>query len=307
MTKEEKIFGFLIVFCITLLFTGCIQAMSSTNYIINWDSLNIGGTDFSSSTNYFMSDTLGEMSTGRSSSTNYWIYAGYRQGVTDIRFISFDIGAQANASKIDYSAFSNAGKQVTVSSAVGYSVGDYIVAVENAGASQMIAIGKISSILGNSLTVDKWDGDNAAMSAVPAGGNDWVYELSGNTVDLGTLLTATVGVGVSFNEVSTNADNGYTVSVKDDGNLRDGLKDIDDVIDGAVTAGIEEYGIETVGTNASGTNDFALESALGQSIQVSTAPWNRDRIGVIYKAGINYATQGGSYSHIVSYYVTANF
>ncbi len=53
-------------------------AMTSTNYIIEWDSLNSGGTDDSSSTNYLMEDTIGEHATGLSESESYDLTAGYR-------------------------------------------------------------------------------------------------------------------------------------------------------------------------------------------------------------------------------------
>lgn len=51
---------------------------SSTNYRLEADSVNFGGTRGTSS-NYIIEDTLGEVSTGRSSSTNYSILAGYQQ------------------------------------------------------------------------------------------------------------------------------------------------------------------------------------------------------------------------------------
>jgi hypothetical protein len=306
MNTREKIISLLLAFVMFVLICPRINAMSSTNFIINWDSINAGGTDYSSSTNYSLSDTLGEIGTGRSSSTNYWIYAGYRQGIRDPGFLSLDIAGQDNASKVSYSAFNNAGLQVTVSSVVGYSAGDYIAVAENEGASQMVALGRIANVGGLTITVDKWDGDNAAMSAIPGGGDDWVYKLTGHAVDLGSLSVTAVRTGVSRTEVTTNAENGYTVSVKSDGELRNGADDINKVTDGAVSLGNEEYGIETVGTYASGTNDFALNET-GQAIQVRSAAGSSDRVGVIYKAAIDYATQGGSYSQIVSFYLTANF
>jgi len=53
--------------------------MQSSNYQIETDSVNMGGTDNSTSTNYKMSDTVGEVGTGNSHSGNYYLYAGYRQ------------------------------------------------------------------------------------------------------------------------------------------------------------------------------------------------------------------------------------
>ena len=53
--------------------------MTSTNYQIETDSINVGGTDFSTSTNYVLSDTVGEVGTGIGTSTNFNLFAGYRQ------------------------------------------------------------------------------------------------------------------------------------------------------------------------------------------------------------------------------------
>lgn len=53
--------------------------MQSSSYKIESDSINVGGTENSSSTNYRLSDTVGEAATGNSSSASYNLYAGYRQ------------------------------------------------------------------------------------------------------------------------------------------------------------------------------------------------------------------------------------
>jgi hypothetical protein len=53
--------------------------MSSANYRIDLDSVNMGGTDNSTSTTYRMSDTVGEIATGPSESATYKLRAGYRQ------------------------------------------------------------------------------------------------------------------------------------------------------------------------------------------------------------------------------------
>lgn len=54
------------------------QAMQSTNYRIESDSVNFGG-GLSSSTNYVLEATGGEIATGESSSTNFSLKAGYQQ------------------------------------------------------------------------------------------------------------------------------------------------------------------------------------------------------------------------------------
>lgn len=52
--------------------------MQSSSYKIESDSINIGGTENSISSNYGLSDTVGEVGTGNSTSTSYNLYAGYR-------------------------------------------------------------------------------------------------------------------------------------------------------------------------------------------------------------------------------------
>jgi len=61
-----------------ILFAVVLAAVaSSTNYQIESDSLNFGGV-LSTSPNYRLEDTLGEIATGNSSSASYKIKAGYR-------------------------------------------------------------------------------------------------------------------------------------------------------------------------------------------------------------------------------------
>jgi hypothetical protein len=64
--------------CVALLQVATAQVMSSTNYKIQSDSINVGGGT-STSTNFGMESTVGEAATGISSSTNYQLRAGYQQ------------------------------------------------------------------------------------------------------------------------------------------------------------------------------------------------------------------------------------
>lgn len=61
--------------------------MGSSSYRIGTDSINIGGAD-SSSANYKGTETVGEIATGDSSSTNYGMHAGYQQMQTTYISIS---------------------------------------------------------------------------------------------------------------------------------------------------------------------------------------------------------------------------
>jgi hypothetical protein len=59
---------------------GALAAVSeSEKYKIQTDSVNIGGIEYSRSDNFFIKDTLGEISTGKSSSESFILRAGYRQ------------------------------------------------------------------------------------------------------------------------------------------------------------------------------------------------------------------------------------
>jgi len=60
---------------------------SSTHYQIEKDSINFGGTDFSTSTNYSLNDTFGEIATGSSTDLTKLVQAGYRSA-DDNYFIS---------------------------------------------------------------------------------------------------------------------------------------------------------------------------------------------------------------------------
>ncbi len=79
-SKYTVFSSFVIIFC--LLYTENLSlaaVMSSSNYKMGSDSINIGGEETSGSTSYKIRDTVGEVGTGESASTNYKMKAGYRQ------------------------------------------------------------------------------------------------------------------------------------------------------------------------------------------------------------------------------------
>ena len=132
---------------------------------------------------------------------------------------------------------------MTVASAAAYSVGNFIGVVENEGATQIIAVGKITNITGLVITVDAWDGSPSLVSAIPAGVDDFVYRLNGSAAQLGTITTSIVATSLTHTSVLSNIENGYTIYVLDDGNLRiDATTYMGNVADGTVTAGSNEYG-----------------------------------------------------------------
>lgn len=78
--KKIIIIAFLISLCVLGIPQNAIWAyvMSSTNYRMQADSVNFGG-GMGVSGNYKVEDTLGEISSGNSTSTSYNLYAGYQQ------------------------------------------------------------------------------------------------------------------------------------------------------------------------------------------------------------------------------------
>ena len=288
---------------------GFAYAMTSTNYGIKWDSINSGGNDTSTSTNFGLRDTIGEQATGFTTSTNYTLSAGYRTGDSDVGSISFILNTQDNSTQVPYTAYTSSSPYtVTVSSTSGYAVDNMIAVVENLGLSQHIAIGRITSIAGNVFTVDSWDGSPSLINATPSGGDDYVFRLHGNSADLGTLVVTTPKTSLTGTRVSTNSINGYTVYVVSDGNLRYTTSTfITNVSDGAVTLGSEEYGWRVFGDSATNTSmDFPFTTS-SQAIQSSLVPVNDQRVGLEYKVAIATSTPAGNYSQVITYLMTVNF
>lgn len=283
--------------------------MTSTNYTVSWDSINSGGSDTGTSTNYQLRDTLGELGSGYSSSSNYVLSAGYRTGDKSDNFITFDISGHNSTSKVAYSAFSSSTNSVTVASTASYSAGDYIVAVENLGFSEKVSFGKVIDVTGLVLTVDAWDGSTSTMSATPAGGNDFVYKLSTNTVAFGTLSQSIENTATSMTKVRSNAANGYAVYVNDDGHLRiDAANYIDDVADGSVTLGQEEYGWKVFGTQATSTGfDYPFSTSTRAIQEAANGTSAEERVVMVYKASITSGTVGGTYGQTVYFTATANY
>lgn len=73
-----SLFLFLILIFIFPTYLLFAQVMESSTYKIQTDSINFGGEN-SSSANYNLNDTLGEIGTGDSNSANYHMHAGYWQ------------------------------------------------------------------------------------------------------------------------------------------------------------------------------------------------------------------------------------
>jgi hypothetical protein len=94
----KKVFFGLMTMLLLLMTVGSALAYvaNSSNYQLEKDSLNFGGTDFSFSANYLQSDTLGEIVSGLLTGTSYNASSGYRYLETDALVVLGCTDATAN-------------------------------------------------------------------------------------------------------------------------------------------------------------------------------------------------------------------
>jgi hypothetical protein len=289
------------------------MAMSSSNYRIDWDSLNAGGNEAATSSSYSIHDTVGDIATGTSTSSFYKLSAGYRAG-EGLDRISIAVAAQSATTTFDstYSAVDDGMGTVVVSTPGAFSVGDVIAVVENRGFAQAVAIGKISSIVGSTLTVTNFE-TSGALGFVPSGGDDGVFRLSGTTLPFGVLSTTTEATLVLRIQVHSTAPLGYSVYMQGLTELETSAgATIEVVTDGAVTAGAEEYGSMGMGmrTVSPGTDlgvtttPRLVQSSPTISEEITS---DGDATGQIFKLSIDNNTTAGSYSQTVFYTLTPRF
>lgn len=128
---------------------------------------------------------------------------------------------------------------------------------------------------------------------------------STSTVGLGTLSLSTIASSTVSSTVSTNSATGYTLSFDEDGNLRDGANDLNDVVDGTVTAGAEEYGVRTIG---GGGMLAGVDTAIADGLEVATSGGDvtDQETGIQFRAAIGGSSRAGSYAHVITATITAN-
>ena len=209
----------------------------------------------------------------------------------------FDIHIQNRGSQVAASSLSST--TVTVTSVTGYATGDYIVIVQNEGASQSSAIGKIASVGSSTLTVDVLSGDSLTID----GNNDYVYELTGTTLSFGTLSSSTVTTSIVGWEVSADVDDGYSVYVVVEGELTSGTDTIWGVTDGEVTAGSSEYGARSSDTSLTSstfdTEDTAFTTDLAQVASRNDNSFeSRDHLTI--KTAVSSGLSDGTYTQTMA-------
>ena len=122
--KQFSILILTILLTATIPITSVGAAMSSDNYKIDADSINVGGNQ-SSSTNYKIEDTLGEVGTGDSESASYKTEAGYQAMWDYPPYLSFSLdGNHVSFGVLDsyLPSFETTGFTVSTNAHNGYAV-----------------------------------------------------------------------------------------------------------------------------------------------------------------------------------------
>lgn len=138
--------------------------------------------------------------------------------------------------------------------------------------------------------------------------------LSANTVNLGTLSTGSVSTATMTAQTQTNAINGYSATVLEDGELRNGANTIDDVADAAVTAGSEEYGLGTSDSGQTIAEDDDCNGTPSTAITGTAKTFGGETAGPVnetatlcFAASITDTTVAGAYSHTLTLISTGLF
>lgn len=316
----EKLFHFLFrgIFFAFLLFSlsfsnqPVFAAMSSTNYLLQWDALSVGSSDTQTSASYKVRSSLDlGLSAEDMSSSSYALDGGFRGGVFDpvsvFQLFSQNISTQVGAT-------ASTSTTVTVSSASGFSVGDRIFLVQNEGASQVAAMGKIASIDGAVITVDAFEG---GTPTIDGSGGDYLYKMTtdGTTLPLSGPTSSTVVTGSIGWEATADIQTGYSVYLMEGGALSATLEDasietIPDVSDGAVTAGSSEYGAVSSDTSLASSTFDTQDTPITTSPQLvasRAAVTFEGRDFVTLKLAISSSQAGGAYSQNLYVLFSGNY
>jgi hypothetical protein len=107
---------------------------------------------------------------------------------------------------------------------------------------------------------------------------------------------------------TTNAVNGYQTTIYEDENFRTATgADVDDVADGEVTAGSEEYGIRTSGAAGQMNGADTVITSAPQAVASHPSWINSSAVTVTHKVSISSTTAAGYYTHTVTLISTGRF
>ncbi len=272
-------------------------AMSSANYQILWDEFSTGGGQ-GSSASYLLRDSVGGGGL-QATSASYVLDSGFRGGLYD-QVVNFSPRIQDRSSQVAATNF--ASNIVTVTTTSGIVVDDWVLLVQNEGASQVAGMGKVTAVDATTITLAS---PLAGGTPTIDGVSDYVYEMSSSgTPGFGTLSTSALALHSVGWVANADVVQGYNAYVFEDGDLRTGEgAAIADVTDGQVSAGDSEYGARSsdssLALSSFDTEDSAITSSPQQVASVSANPFESAGF-VTLKVGIDSTQQGGSYGQTLS-------
>jgi hypothetical protein len=134
------------------------------------------------------------------------------------------------------------------------------------------------------------------------------FTISGNLIDFGTLTTSGVSSDSITVTTTTNAVDGYVTTIYETENLKTvGGADIDDVADGTVSPGAEEYGVRTSGAAGQMNGADTAITISPQAVALYSSWVNGSTVTITFKAAISSITAAGAYTHAVTLVSTGRF
>ncbi|MDA1024744.1 MAG: hypothetical protein O3B96_02135 [bacterium] len=297
----------LIFLLVVLIVPGVVSAadMTSTNYIIRNDAISAGGDTTSSSGSYIVRDTIGQSAIGNGSSDAYIEQSGRSAAVFD-QVAGFSTYLQNRTTQVGVTALSST--TFTATSTTDFSVGDKALLVQDELSSPVFAFGEVISVVDGDITVDGWT-SSGAMPIIDCFG-DRAYVLDATSLDFGTLTVGAVARAIIAMEVDSDNDDGFNIYIGEGGGLTNGAYEIADVVDGAVSAGVDEYGARSsdasITDSTFDTEDTAITNTYQKVAEGSGATLSA-RAFLDLKVGISSAATSGTYSHAITLVYVGDF
>lgn len=183
--------------------------------------------------------------------------------------------------------------------------------ISSGGASSTSATYALTDTLGEAFATST-EGTNTQShggfwQAAASSAGTLTVTFSKTTISFGDLSTGSVSSDSQVATISTTSGTGYNMQIISDGNLRTGAgADINNVADGEVTAGQEEYGIRTTGADGQYNATDTSVTAISKLIATRAAAAVLVPTTITYKATAGADTSSGNYSQAVTVSVTSN-
>lgn len=133
------------------------------------------------------------------------------------------------------------------------------------------------------------------------------FSLTTNQVLLGTLSVSSVATGDVIASTSTNAVSGYVTTIVSDGNFRTNIGDyIQDVADGDISIGDDEYGIGLTGTDRSFTDERSVTTS-PRTIASNSVSTTGSSVTVTFGAAVSVTVPAGNYQQTATLVSTGRF